>query len=76
MFSEHRSKLEALGFNFAPQRRAVKLRQHFEFDSIYCALEIYREKYGDLLVPQRFVIGREDKDFPEECWGLALGECE
>lgn len=43
------------------------------FQAIYDALLRYKEIYGDLLVPQAFVIPEDSQDFPENTWGIRLG---
>jgi hypothetical protein len=44
----------------------------FRFQRVYAALEAYRELYGDLLVPQPFVVP-SNTEWPKETWGLRLG---
>ena len=43
------------------------------FFNVFNALKRYREIYGDLLVPQPFVVPNESPDWPPEVWGLRLG---
>ena len=44
------------------------------FQKVFAALKKYKEVYGDLLVPQPFVVPEGDeKKWPEETWGLRLG---
>eukprot|EP00529_Nitzschia_sp_RCC80_P003524 CAMPEP_0113494102 /NCGR_PEP_ID=MMETSP0014_2-20120614/28935_1 /TAXON_ID=2857 /ORGANISM="Nitzschia sp." /LENGTH=1134 /DNA_ID=CAMNT_0000387987 /DNA_START=67 /DNA_END=3474 /DNA_ORIENTATION=+ /assembly_acc=CAM_ASM_000159 len=43
------------------------------FQAIYDALSRYKDIYGDLLVPQSFVIPENSQDFPEHTWGIRLG---
>lgn len=42
------------------------------FELIYSALEVYKSMYGDLTVPQVFIVPSE-APWPEECWELKLG---
>ena len=43
------------------------------FDKIYNALVIYKQIYGDLFVPQQYVIPENDDRYPEYLHGLKLG---
>ena len=43
------------------------------FQRVFDALVRYKEIYGDLLVPQPFVIREESDEWPESTWGLRLG---
>ena len=43
------------------------------FQKVYNALKCYSELYGDLLVPQPFVVPDNSDEWPEETWGLRLG---
>lgn len=43
------------------------------FLAVYMALESYKEIYGDLLVPQPFIVPSDSIKWPEESWGLRLG---
>jgi hypothetical protein len=40
----------------------------------FSALRRYKEVFGDLSVPKSFVIPTSNFDWPEETWGLKLGE--
>jgi hypothetical protein len=44
-----------------------------QFDVIYSALEAYKAVYGDLFVPQKFIVPQGDVRFPVETWGMKLG---
>ncbi|OQR84817.1 hypothetical protein ACHHYP_12790 [Achlya hypogyna] len=37
------------------------------------ALTVYKEMHGDLLVPYRFIVPNGDERWPQETWGMALG---
>mmetsp|Transcript_15027 Transcript_15027/g.32751 ORF Transcript_15027/g.32751 Transcript_15027/m.32751 type:complete len:1119 (-) Transcript_15027:240-3596(-) len=43
------------------------------FQKVYQALQAYRNIYGDLLVPQPFVVPPDDSAWPQDTWGLRLG---
>jgi hypothetical protein len=43
------------------------------FQKVFAALKTYQTEYGDLLVPQPFVVPDSDAAWPEETWGLRLG---
>jgi hypothetical protein len=43
------------------------------FQKVYVALATYKKLFGDLLVPQPFVVPKASSDWPEETWGLRLG---
>eukprot|EP00522_Entomoneis_paludosa_P001294 CAMPEP_0172472340 /NCGR_PEP_ID=MMETSP1065-20121228/68285_1 /TAXON_ID=265537 /ORGANISM="Amphiprora paludosa, Strain CCMP125" /LENGTH=1042 /DNA_ID=CAMNT_0013230471 /DNA_START=191 /DNA_END=3319 /DNA_ORIENTATION=+ len=42
------------------------------FQKVYLALQVYHAVYGDLLVPQPFVVP-DTPDWPKDTWGLRLG---
>jgi hypothetical protein len=63
---EFRRVLETLGFV-----RAV--RQYHWNEVIMPALRRYYEVHGDLDVPYRFVVPREDETWPKASWGWNLG---
>lgn len=43
------------------------------FQKVYSALVTYKKIYGDLLVPQPFVVPEQSADWPKETWALRLG---
>jgi hypothetical protein len=43
------------------------------FQNVYDALVTYQNMYGDLLVPQPFVVPEKSAEWPENTWGLRLG---
>ena len=69
IYAEKREDLIKMGFDFTIVRKRVN------FDMIMKALLKYREVYGDILVPQLFVVpsGGEMSVWPEEMWGLHIG---
>jgi hypothetical protein len=62
-------KLKQIGFETHKKLSANDKR----FQAVYLALERYKETYGDLLVPQPFVVPADSSEWPEESWGLRLG---
>lgn len=43
------------------------------FQKVFDALKRYKELYGDLLVPQPFLVPSDSSEWPESTWGLRLG---
>ena len=43
------------------------------YQKVYVALATYKKIYGDLLVPQPFVVPSDTDQWPREVWGLRLG---
>ena len=43
------------------------------FRKVLSAMTTYRKIYGDLLIPQPFVVPENDSQWPEDTWGLRLG---
>lgn len=64
-----KEKLRQIGFETDKKLSANDKR----FQAVYLALERYKETYGDLLVPQPFVVPADSSEWPEESWGLRLG---
>lgn len=64
-----KEKLESIGFQLDGKVAANEAR----FQLVYEALKRYKEIYGDLLVPQPFVVPENSKEWPEQTWGLRLG---
>ncbi len=52
-----------------------KCREHHHvgFNVVYSALIAYKNIYGHVRVPPRFVVPENDSAFPESSWGLKLG---
>jgi hypothetical protein len=68
---DREKKLNDLGFQWEESGRAMFSRKRF--DIVYRALATYKEKFGDLMVPQAFVVPLDDSEWPEETLGLKLG---
>jgi hypothetical protein len=64
-----KEKLNALDFEFDGKAAANDTR----FQNVYDALVTYNNIYGDLLVPQPFVVPEKSDEWPENTWGLRLG---
>jgi hypothetical protein len=64
-----KEKLQEIGFETDKKLSANDAR----FQAVYLALERYKDIYGDLLVPQPFVVPTNSDDWPKESWGLRLG---
>ncbi|KAL3924793.1 MAG: hypothetical protein SGILL_000822 [Bacillariaceae sp.] len=62
-------KLRQIGFETDRKLSANDKR----FQAVYLALKRYKEIYGDMVVPQPFVVPSDSSDWPEESWGLRLG---
>lgn len=67
-YADHKAELEALGITFTLEKKA---RLHF--DAIYAALIAYKNAIGNLDVQHNFVVPSA-LEFPEETWGLHLGQ--
>jgi Fe2+ transport system protein FeoA len=65
-YSDHRAKLEELGFVY-------ESASDVQFDGIFSAFKAYKAIHGNLLVPQKFVVPEGDARFPVETWGMKLG---
>lgn len=63
-FNDRHEELKRMGFSFS----ATEVRFH----TVKCALIRYKEIYGNLLVPMRFVVTDED-EWPAEYIGMKLG---
>lgn len=68
-YPEHRQELLALGFSFDLTRLP-----EVGFEVVYAALEAYKNQRGDLKIPVRYVVSVGDENYPEEAWGLKLGQ--
>ena len=66
-WSTHRAELEEMGFSFDSQRAG------HGWEKVSRALLMYKSLHGDLLVPRSFVIP-SGSDWPEDLWGMKLGE--
>ena len=68
---ERERRLNELGFQWEETGRTVFSKKRF--DIVYTALKAYKEVYGNLIVPQAFVVPTDDEFWPEESRGLKLG---
>ena len=48
------------------------LSEH-KFDVFLKALKIYKKNYGNLYVPQKYIVSQDDVSWPREFWGIRLG---
>lgn len=48
------------------------LSEH-KFDVFFKALKIYKKNYGNLYVPQKYIVSQDDASWPREFWGTRLG---
>jgi hypothetical protein len=65
-YASYRVDLARMGFDFNPQKR-------YEYESIKAALLKYQDIYGDMLVPQRFIVLASNISWPEDTRGINLG---
>jgi hypothetical protein len=68
--AEKRGDLKSIGFTFE-RLRTTNPVDIYEFKRRM--LLRYKEIYGNLCVPARFIIPSDDDDWPEEMWGFKLG---
>ena len=68
-YAAHSKELIDLGFDFSFQGP----RPH-GWAKIYRALKAYKEKFGNLSIPMKFVVAADDLSWPEELRGLKLGD--
>ena len=47
--------------------------KYWNYAPVKAALILYKEKYGDMLVPASFQVPNEPSIWPEKTWGLKLG---
>ena len=66
-YTKHRPEAGPLGLDYAPRAKA-KSRG---WEVIKATLQVFRAKYGDLLVPRRFKVPH-DEPWPEDMWGKGL----
>ena len=65
-YKDHREDFIKIGFDYTSQSSA------HGFVVVKSALDIYKEKYGDMLVPFSFAVPYCES-WPKELWGLKLG---
>jgi len=63
--------LEGIGFSCAPIPTQGQSNDQ-QFHLLLEALKVYKEIYGDIRVPQKFVVPAEEP-WPADAWGLRLG---
>lgn len=68
--SEREKRLNELGFSLEESKREQYSKKRFEV--VYRTLVKYKELFGDLMVPQAFVVPKEEP-WDEDMWGLKLG---
>jgi hypothetical protein len=69
VYSEHRAKLEELGFCF----ELVKITRWDFLTQIYPSLQAYNTIAGNLKVSRNFVVPEGDHRYPVDSWGMKLG---
>ena len=67
---ERTERLRASGFEWKESAKAAASNKRF--DEVYRSLLVYKEIYGDLYVPQSFIVPNDPR-WPEDTWGLRLG---
>lgn len=68
---EREKRLKELGLTFEESKKIRNSIKRFEM--VCKALEVYKNIYGDLLVPQAFTVPSDDAQWDEELHGLKLG---
>merc|ERR1719215_652124 len=69
-----REILDKLGFIWKARTAVVENTIETWEEQIIPALEVYRKVKGDLLVPVRFIVPKNDASWPKKTWGLRLGK--
>jgi len=64
-YKEHKEELLAMGFDYNSQVR--------DFEEVKVALLAYKEIYGNLLVPNKYIVPINDIKYPKEVRGMSLG---
>ncbi len=72
LYADKKEELEAAGFDFAPQTSGGGSATGWEV--VKAALLAYKEAKGDLNIPARFVVPRDDPKWPKSIWGVNLGD--
>lgn len=62
-----KAELEAVGFDFAPQRNCRG------FEATYASLVQYKYIHGTVKVPKTFVVPSNDSQWPQDKWDFPLG---
>jgi hypothetical protein len=68
-YANKRVDLESFGFNYDSKNK----NRYCGFELIKAALQTYEDLHGDMIVPATFVVPTNDTTWPEESWGLNLG---
>jgi hypothetical protein len=66
------AQLTALGFDI--HQPAALSDPQGRWDAIYTALQRYQALYGTADVPLHFEVPTDDAQWPEQTWGLKLGQ--
>jgi hypothetical protein len=64
-YADKRDALQSIGFDFNFRTARYVL--------VKLALLQYKDLYGNILVPQSFVVPRNDRNWPKDLWGMNLG---
>lgn len=68
-FTEKKQELISLGFEYESNNTRMSKREIVKVAALR-----YREIYGNFEVPRKFQVPFKSDDWPEETWGLKLGE--
>jgi hypothetical protein len=68
-YSSIRGEFEKIGFDFNPE----PTHKIYKYESVLLALLQYRQLYGNMRVPKRFVVPHDSDAWPTSAWGLKLG---
>jgi hypothetical protein len=66
-YVDKRTDLVSVGFDFNRQEIG------YGYEANKAALLKYKDKYGDMLVPCKFVVPNDDITWPKVIWGMKLG---
>jgi hypothetical protein len=66
-YADQKEELISIGFDYSSQRIA------HGFNVVRSALLRYQDDYGDMIVERSFIIPTDDETWPEETWGIKLG---
>ena len=66
---EQHNQLDVLGFRWDTAKKDTR-----GFSSTLLALQTYNIIYGNVEVPREFVVPVNDSAWPEEVWGMNLGD--
>lgn len=62
------------GTSSVNSNKKVTSRNKYNFDVIYLGLQAFKQVHGHVKVPERFVVERNDRSYPEEARGIPLGQ--